>query len=44
MMTTPDPTEPEKSGREFKNYSWNFFNVFLTARTRPLVTFICLVL
>jgi hypothetical protein len=37
------PLQPEQHRREFKNYSGNFLNIRLTARTWPLVTSICLV-
>jgi hypothetical protein len=43
IMTMPDPIETEKPKRELKNYSGNFMNIGLTARTWPLVTSICLV-
>jgi hypothetical protein len=35
--------QPEQPRREFKNYSGNFLNIRLIARTWPLVTSICLV-
>jgi hypothetical protein len=38
VMTVPDPIQPEQPRREFKNYSENFLNIFLTAWTWPLVT------
>jgi hypothetical protein len=44
IMTMPDPIQPEQPRREFRNYSGNFWNIRLTARTWLLVTFICLVL
>jgi hypothetical protein len=43
IMTMPDPIQPEQSRREFKNYSGNFLNIRLTARTWPLVISICFV-
>jgi hypothetical protein len=43
VMTMPDPIQPKQPRREFKNYSGNFLNIYLTARTELLVTFICLV-
>jgi hypothetical protein len=36
------PTQPKQPRREFNNYSGNFLNICLTARTWPLVTSICL--
>jgi hypothetical protein len=42
-MTMPDPIQPEKPGREFKNYSGNFLNTCLTVLIWPLVTSISLV-
>jgi hypothetical protein len=39
----PDHIQTEQPRRKFKNYSGNFLNIRLTARTWPLVTFICLV-
>jgi hypothetical protein len=36
IMTMPDPIQPEQPRREFKNYSGNFLNIRLTARTWPL--------
>jgi hypothetical protein len=41
IMRVPDPIQPEKPRREFKNYSGNFLNVRLTAQTWPLVTSTC---
>jgi hypothetical protein len=41
IMTMPDPIQPEKPRRGFKNYSGNFLNNCLTARTWSLVTSIC---
>jgi hypothetical protein len=38
IMTIRYPIQPEQPRREFKNYSGNFLNIRLTARTRPLVT------
>jgi hypothetical protein len=43
IMIMPDPIQSEQHKREFKNNSGNFRNIFFTARTWPLVTFICLV-
>jgi hypothetical protein len=42
IMTMPDTIPPEQPRREFKNYSGDFLNNSLTARTWPLVTSICL--
>jgi hypothetical protein len=42
-MEMPDPIQPKKPRREFKNFSGNFLNIRLTARTWPLVTSVCLV-
>jgi hypothetical protein len=38
IMSMPDPIQPGQPRREFKNYSRNFLNICLTARTWPLVT------
>jgi hypothetical protein len=38
IMTMQDPIHPEQLRREFKNYSGNFLNIRLTARTWPLGT------
>jgi hypothetical protein len=35
--------QPEQRRREFKNYSGNFLNIRLTARTSVRITYICLV-
>jgi hypothetical protein len=43
IMTMPDAIQAEQPRREFKNYSGNFLNIWLTARTWPLVISICLV-
>jgi hypothetical protein len=43
IMTVPDPIQPKQPRREFKNYSGNFLNIRLTARTWPLVTSFCLI-
>jgi hypothetical protein len=43
FMTMPDPIQREQPRRGFKNYSGNFLNIRLTARTWPTVTSICLV-
>jgi hypothetical protein len=40
-MTMPDYIQPEQPRREVKNYSENFLNIHLTARTWSLVTSIC---
>jgi hypothetical protein len=42
IMKMPDPIQPKQPRRQFKNYSGNFLNIRLTARTWPLVTSICL--
>jgi hypothetical protein len=42
-MTMPDHIQLEHLRREFKNYSRNFLNISLTARTWHLLTSICLV-
>jgi calcineurin-like phosphoesterase family protein len=42
IMIMPDSIQPKQPRREFKNYSGNFLNIRLTARTWPLVTSICL--
>jgi hypothetical protein len=42
IMAMPDPIQPEQPSREFKNYTGNFLNIRLTARTWPLVTSIFL--
>jgi hypothetical protein len=42
IMTTADPIQPEQPRRrELKNFSGNFLNICLTARTWPLVNSIC---
>jgi hypothetical protein len=41
IISIPDPIQPEQPRREFKNYSGNFFNIRLTARTWRLTTSIC---
>jgi hypothetical protein len=38
IVTIPDPIQPKQPRREFKNYSGNFLNIRLAARTWPLVT------
>jgi hypothetical protein len=38
IMTVPDPIEPEQPRRKLKNYSGNFLNIRLTARTWPPLT------
>jgi hypothetical protein len=38
IMAMPGPIQPKHPRREFKNYSGNFLNIRLTARTWPLVT------
>jgi hypothetical protein len=43
IVTRPDPIQPKQPRRELKNYSGNFLNIRITARTWPLVTSICLV-
>jgi hypothetical protein len=43
FMTVTAPIQHEQPRREFKNHSGNFLNIRLTARTWPLVTFICFV-
>jgi hypothetical protein len=43
IMTMLYPIQLEQSRREFKNYSGNFLNIRLTARTWRLVTSTCLV-
>jgi hypothetical protein len=42
-MAMPEPIQPEQPRREFKNYSGNFLNIRLTARTWLPVTSTCLV-
>jgi hypothetical protein len=42
-QTMPDPIQPEQPRGEFNNYSGNFLNIRLTARTWHLVTSIYLV-
>jgi hypothetical protein len=41
-MIMLDSIQPEQPSREFKNYSENFLNVRLTARTWALMTSTCL--
>jgi hypothetical protein len=43
IMTMPGPIQSKEPRREFKNYSGNFLNIRLTARSWPPVTSICLV-
>jgi hypothetical protein len=38
IMTMPEPIQSEQPSREFKNYSGNFLNIYLTAWTWSLVT------
>jgi hypothetical protein len=38
IIAMRDPIQPQQPRREFKNYSVNFLNIRLTARTWPLVT------
>jgi hypothetical protein len=44
IMTMPDSIQPEQPRREFYKYSGKFLDIYITARTWPLVTSICLVL
>jgi hypothetical protein len=41
IMIMPDCIQLEQPRTEFKNYSGNFLNIRLTAKTWPLVTSIC---
>jgi hypothetical protein len=43
IIAMPDTIQPEQHRREFKNYSGNFMNICLTARTWPPATSISLV-
>jgi hypothetical protein len=41
ILKKPDPIQHEQPSTEFKNYSGNFLNIGLTARTLLIVTSIC---
>jgi hypothetical protein len=44
VQTIPASIQPEQPRREFNNYSGNFLDILLTARTWALMTSISLVL